>query len=895
MANHSVDRIKCAMIVYELERSLGRFVREKNKEIEEHSIAKEIINRVNKEKPDTISSTSSIIENSYLGEIFSLANIAASETSQSQYIKALEKLSLALELFDIRNAVSHPNRPFPDCYWYRCAAIAADPSIDALHLFEVSLALNNALEGKILEPPEEWLYKKRWSVPANLPSNFDHSITGLLGRSKDHSILLKEIKNPRAPLICLVAKGGIGKTSLMHQVVSDFCLSTESIQYFDGVLWTSLKQERLTLKGVEILSAPASLQEMEEDLCRNAIDIFGNEFQTFQELKASLNKKKILLCLDNLETILRDSPETFSNFYDNLPDTWKVVITSRIPVDGAKNLPLGPLEKSGGTALARSYLNSKGHNVEDPDLPEKISHSCKNNPLAIRISIDLISSGHEINYALQKTEEDVIEFSFTSLLECLTPIENNILETIFSLENPTRSDICGALDCNVDEAATAISRLLKTSLLSREDSTEFEKYTLGSSIRDLLRSHPRNPEIRSKAAQWLAKTKASAESALKLQREKNISPVSPYFIPDEKYGSYASITKQISAAAKREDRIQLIKIEGVLRQKLSGEQNSSFVHRLHALTNLELDDQATAIAQFNRAVALDTNDPSPAFSLALIHQQNQNNEEAYRISLNLIKNKFGDPSISGEHFANRIWSIYLNSLNILEKYSDVFDATSEWNDKLKSLPSLAVGRASAYRRQADQEFRNERKNVERLGQLLAKSANIFAKLLTIQGYKKWTFPEIRKILNEFRFYKSSNVDLSKFNSSDIEKIKTFLQCLTTIEASQAGINIAESKEVLDFFTDGDFKEQNRKRSIEQYTSQGYTIGRVKHGLSAQKNYFFVQDDLGSDYFVHYDSFENGNWINRKFLSPGVFIALKFDKHTNANSYPATEAWIVMNA
>ena len=151
MNQNSISRIKCAMIAYELERALGRYVREKGDRSLDTSTAQEILSRSDPiDKKANLTST--IVENSYLGEILALALALAKSTSDEDHLSAIEKLIIALQFFDIRNAVSHPNRPFPDCYWYRSATIASDPAIDALGFFEVTLAFQNAEEGKLEEP-----------------------------------------------------------------------------------------------------------------------------------------------------------------------------------------------------------------------------------------------------------------------------------------------------------------------------------------------------------------------------------------------------------------------------------------------------------------------------------------------------------------------------------------------------------------------------------------------------------------------------------------------------------------------------------------------------------------------------------------------------------------------
>jgi len=107
MEERSISRIKSAMVVYEFERALGRFVRDRSADVASSPTAIEILKRSTSTiEQTTVDVARQIVENSYLGEILSLALTAAKGSSDAAHLIELEKLCTALGLFDIRNAIS---------------------------------------------------------------------------------------------------------------------------------------------------------------------------------------------------------------------------------------------------------------------------------------------------------------------------------------------------------------------------------------------------------------------------------------------------------------------------------------------------------------------------------------------------------------------------------------------------------------------------------------------------------------------------------------------------------------------------------------------------------------------------------------------------------------------
>ena len=880
------------MIAYELERALGRYVREKGDRSLDTSTAQEILSRSDPiDKKANLTST--IVENSYLGEILALALALAKSTSDEDHLSAIEKLIIALQFFDIRNAVSHPNRPFPDCYWYRSATIASDPAIDALGFFEVTLAFQNAEEGKLEEPPEEWLSKRRWSIPTSFPVQFEHSITGLVGRRKETSTLQKEIKSKRSPLIAIIARGGIGKTSLALQAISDFCLSNEAINYLDMAIWSSLKQERLTSTGIEILTAPSSMAELTSDICNQASEITGSEINDLQKLKNCLGEKRVLLCLDNLETILRDAPQKFSDFYESLPENWKVVVTSRIPVDSAKNILLEPLDTQGATNLARNYFASKGHPSSDGDFLEKIVSACKFNPLAIRLTIDSYLSGKDIVSALEKTERDVVAFSFSNLLETLSDLENKVLEAIFILGSPSRSDICEALSSDSDAVAESIGRLHRSSLASRVIDEAGEKFELSPSVRDLLRGNPRDILVRENVGKWLQNSKDSIDSAMRLQASRGTSPVDRWFIPNGTPSQLIKISKETKAAIQREDRQKLVEIESILRSQIASEPTSSFRYRITGIIAQELGDNLTAIDNYKKSNNAESADPAPLFCLCLIYQKTDF-DSLKDTTDQLIRNGWGTPEKAGLHYAGRITGLNLFALNCKENYPLVFEITADWKKNLKTLPSLALARASAYRRLADSENRKKTLTPDRATEIIGKAANIMSALLESEDFAEWIFPELRKLVTEISIYEKNG--LIYFNNETSSKNLEYFQQLHSVCSKNIATRTAIQHAELDFAFNN-FSPNNSASKTPQKThskENDFILTRGKKGANTEKRYIFLQDELGRDFFLHQDQFEGGNWKNWRSLTPKTEVAIKFDPSPTENAFRVTHAWLTRN-
>ncbi|HVU48439.1 MAG TPA: hypothetical protein VHD85_20075, partial [Terracidiphilus sp.] len=148
-------RIHTAMVLFALEEALGTFVitSVQDPTAIPQSIRTEIERRL--ENAGFVP-VSQIVQETYLREVIELAVIVSKDRSENDAMRRLRELANALDIYDIRNAVWHPNRSFPDFFWFRIAAIASDPSVEQARLSIVTDALHCALDNRLSPPPEGW-------------------------------------------------------------------------------------------------------------------------------------------------------------------------------------------------------------------------------------------------------------------------------------------------------------------------------------------------------------------------------------------------------------------------------------------------------------------------------------------------------------------------------------------------------------------------------------------------------------------------------------------------------------------------------------------------------------------------------------------------------------------
>ncbi|EJL6831227.1 ATP-binding protein, partial [Vibrio cholerae] len=160
-------------------------------------------------------------------------------------------------------------------------------------------------------------------------------------------------------------------------------------------------------------------------------------------------------------------------------------------------MPLNELAEGASIELAKRYIHSRGMvTINHIDL-QNICKQCFYNPLAIRLTLDLIGKGGEVPDSISIAQRDISEFSFSNLVECLSESELRVLECIFIEHKSTRQSIHSLLNSNFDEIASSISHLSKTSLIERNISGDKEDYTLTSSVRELLLRSPKDLSLRS--------------------------------------------------------------------------------------------------------------------------------------------------------------------------------------------------------------------------------------------------------------------------------------------------------------------------------------------------------------------------------------------------------------
>lgn len=256
-----------------------------------------------------------------------------------------EKRSHLERAIPVRNAVMH-GRPLTTeeysagfvlaqdllkspLYWPNLASTYAEFNADPSSYIATAFAFLDA------EPSSVSLH--------NLPPP-DYDDTGFFPRPALEQDLRKKILG-RHPVITVLGEGGNGKSALALQTLYGLVASND--HDFDAIVWVSAKASKLTVPEIVRI----------EGAITNSVGLFSEIADQFEpgddapidRVRRLLSDNKVLLAIDNLETVLDKS---IQDFVADIPGQSKVLFTSRVPLGSDLSVVVDPF-----TALeARGFI-----------------------------------------------------------------------------------------------------------------------------------------------------------------------------------------------------------------------------------------------------------------------------------------------------------------------------------------------------------------------------------------------------------------------------------------------------------------------------------------------------------------------------------------------------------
>lgn len=762
-------RRKTAMVLHQVEQSLGDFILDEDVNLDDlpQEIVTNIIARESQRNnlPANLK-PKDIIESTYLDELFSIALEITKESSLNSYIKYIRESFISYDIFKIRNIISHPNRQFNISYWFKVAALASDPIISILKLDKITSALISAEQNELNDPPEDWYLKTIWEIPNNLPEIFEHGITGLVGRQKEQDILFDYLRNRRVNNIAIVAPGGVGKTALVLDLLSNHAKLPETRNYFDSIIFATLKTEKLTTEGVVKLDSIESLSELKEILVTSINDIYDENFITFEDVKERYEDEKILLFIDNLETLLINSTKEFEDFTNSLPISWRTLITSRISVNNASIISLDPLKEKSALFLARTYLTKKNRKSLPEDSLKGLVKKCFYNPLAIRLSIDLYLTGKEIPESISVANKEIASFSYRNLIDALTLNSVNILEALFIADNINRISLCEMLSLGLEDIVESIAELSNTSLINRTTTENGEVYSLSESIRELLVTNIRNIQLRETLIEDLKKRKAITKQIEHEQRENSIPPYHWDYIPNDINENLKPFIKDVNKSFKGfsiVSRSRTIDLITKCRDMEHIYSNVAIFNRSYGRLASALNSTSTAVEKLDKAIILDPNDINGKIFLAIHHHNSGNYPDAHALYQQILDDGWGDELMYSPEFTQRIYSGYYLALLFDLKYKEIIELSKQWKDYKSSRGIIGVFRATALKRLAESQIQ---KDPMEATSLLSRAMRTLDDVIRVDGYIKQACEQAKNIFNELATMLKLNVYKNNATFSD---------------------------------------------------------------------------------------------------------------------------------
>jgi LuxR family glucitol operon transcriptional activator len=308
----------------------------------------------------------------------------------------------------------------------------------------------------------------------NLPlPEFDD--TGFIGRVADRKEVVQRLLSSH-PVITIVGEGGVGKTALALRCLYDLLEDKQHPSKFDAIIWISLKTRVLTSKGVEeIRDAVATtlglIKTVGQELGFSSTDAPEQLEHSFAELREWMQHFRVLLAVDNLETLTRNE---LRPLLSDIPAGSKILITSRVGLGELESrYKLEPMDNSTAIILARVYARTLNVRSLVQASDGTLQRYCKllhNSPLLIRWFVSSIAAGADPGQLTKRGGqpfEVALRFCFENLFTRLSEYEREVLHVLAAARRQlSQTELYFILsDRKREEIIWALSTLTNSSML----------------------------------------------------------------------------------------------------------------------------------------------------------------------------------------------------------------------------------------------------------------------------------------------------------------------------------------------------------------------------------------------------------------------------------------------
>lgn len=335
------------------------------------------------------------------------------------------------------------------------------------------------------------------------------------GRDEQKKIIREEILEIPNQNGILYGPGGIGKTALMLQLAKELYEETELEKIlYKNIIWISAKTDFYDYVFGAVEKRLPQFRSLEQIL-QAILEFFGlKNFDTYSldEKKYLtldiLNNNKILLVLDNFETVSAEEVEKIIKFFDievkrelrKKPDYFKVVITSRKQIPcGFHQVELSGLDYEEAVELMDDLYGKYKHAAEHvSEIYEKeIYKITRGIPIVIKHCFArLFEYSESLNYVLSSFDaaSEIVQFSFNEIIQQIEVTDNDKIQLkiliLLGLHNyPLMTgQIAKILEIPQSEIENKIPMLVDYQCLSRVFEEGYEKYKVNDEIKLLTTS-----------------------------------------------------------------------------------------------------------------------------------------------------------------------------------------------------------------------------------------------------------------------------------------------------------------------------------------------------------------------------------------------------------------------